>query len=952
MNEAGGRNDVDVTVERSTWHVLVVGLGGILSSPHPGLRVRGSISMELRFNGCSHLHYIRAVRYGEVGKVSNMSHGRPALKFKKVCDLYEHDGMRRFHSMVTLLPEEELSDPETRSSEERCRDLESDWSSSGLSSFHIKDETEDQMDDVALDGMTITQMREMFKSKKRKQQNCLDISEKNRFILTVKKEEEEEDELLEPLITLKTKAKDGFVGKGRHVKMNIKTPNNAEVVPSALISCPRPTSRSPSNCKSSIVVKIADEPGLCPADIPCIVGDSDVRIDIMVSDSSEDIKQGVDCHSDRDPGIVYTSLEMPSAVVTNGTCEGASECDSDNEIYACKEAESCVVNEVLHEKIGHDLFLDGNYADFVAVDHVENEEASTSSLLVAGNPTERTGSDHPMDALKICDESSQAVDMKISLECSDLSSEMVYSATLQPNEGVSRDSVIQYVDEIREHLHMSHETIVVTTSCGGSTSSKLEQDIRNNEVQFEDSHETTLSSIHETSFMGVWRRRSSSAEPLPGITVFQDGEVPDEDRVKDDLHSTHEINDRCVSRESSPSQELQLEKQDVQVNEPLVVNRSSEKLQSSQLTNDMGRSREMASLSEHNEPDCQHYEPQFEDSSGESFQSSHKACATEGAALSSHSAEIPIGLASSGFCSPPYASTLDRLSYVIECKGEEKNSSTDGPSNAVTDTTTSTELVNDHRDRRSQQSSGRLFCARKVISPKSQERLRKLLGSAELFDDDKNYPRKKLIFQKLVEAENSGVRIDEVKRAELPSGLNQFQRKRKNQTRRSPRDVFKTSPSSVGTPSVNSIQRFAESAIAFSLRQMQDIDGLASTLMNELNVMKDIIEEHICPGNNIAGAKTCTPNEMKDVIDNATRVQETTRKWLSMMTRDCNRFCKIMRLSDDGSSGSPISEKGSNKERKKIVFADEAGGDLCQVKYIEDMSSTSLEMNLKDEVEE
>lgn len=29
-------------------------------------------------------------------------------------------------------------------------------------------------------------------------------------------------------------------------------------------------------------------------------------------------------------------------------------------------------------------------------------------------------------------------------------------------------------------------------------------------------------------------------------------------------------------------------------------------------------------------------------------------------------------------------------------------------------------------------------------------------------------------------------------------------------------------------------------------------------------------------------------------IKNATRIEESTKKWLSMMARDCNRFCKIM----------------------------------------------------------
>lgn len=73
-----------------------------------------------------------------------------------------------------------------------------------------------------------------------------------------------------------------------------------------------------------------------------------------------------------------------------------------------------------------------------------------------------------------------------------------------------------------------------------------------------------------------------------------------------------------------------------------------------------------------------------------------------------------------------------------------------------------------------------------------------------------------------------------------------------------------------------------------------------------------------------------------------------------MMARDCSRFCKIMKQNEDkdkendtSSSGSGdagmIEEKAVQRERKKISFADEAGGTLCDIKVYE-VDQTSLDL--------
>lgn len=107
-------------------------------------------------------------------------------------------------------------------------------------------------------------------------------------------------------------------------------------------------------------------------------------------------------------------------------------------------------------------------------------------------------------------------------------------------------------------------------------------------------------------------------------------------------------------------------------------------------------------------------------------------------------------------------------------------------------------------------------------------------------------------------------------------------------------------------------------------------------------------------------------------VKSANKTEETARRWLSIMSRDCTRFCKIMVsfrfslyektkcwftwviisntllfiLIDEWQK---LSEAGScapgnivNKERK-ITFADEAGGKLCHVKVFKDDMTSEME---------
>ncbi|GJV81680.1 hypothetical protein Tco_1517550 [Tanacetum coccineum] len=96
--------------------------------------------------------------------------------------------------------------------------------------------------------------------------------------------------------------------------------------------------------------------------------------------------------------------------------------------------------------------------------------------------------------------------------------------------------------------------------------------------------------------------------------------------------------------------------------------------------------------------------------------------------------------------------------------------------------------------------------------------------------------------------------------------------------------------------------------------------------------------------------------KVKSAIKSATKTEETAKKWLSMMSRDCNRFCKIMKLNEGRRNNfwlllilsvkSTNCEKPVQRERKKISFADEAGGTLCDIKVFH-IEQDSSELNEK-----
>ncbi|KAM3392838.1 hypothetical protein ACQJBY_013795 [Aegilops geniculata] len=122
-----------------------------------------------------------------------------------------------------------------------------------------------------------------------------------------------------------------------------------------------------------------------------------------------------------------------------------------------------------------------------------------------------------------------------------------------------------------------------------------------------------------------------------------------------------------------------------------------------------------------------------------------------------------------------------------------------------------------------------------------------------------------------------------------------------------------------------------EKAVEFSQRQMHDIENIAANLIRSLKHMRSLVDANLSseshsllPSFNIAEMRAAS----KDALD----VERTTRKWLSIMNKDCNRFCKILTL--EGKKAVPHPQ--APRKRRKITFADEAGGTLCSVKVFSD----------------
>ncbi|KAH8489834.1 hypothetical protein H0E87_025160 [Populus deltoides] len=232
----------------------------------------------------------------------------------------------------------------------------------------------------------------------------------------------------------------------------------------------------------------------------------------------------------------------------------------------------------------------------------------------------------------------------------------------------------------------------------------------------------------------------------------------------------------------------------------------------------------------------------------------------------------------------------------------------------------------------------KLLSTRKAISPTSQKKLCKAMEASDLDDEEYYKYTRKLCYSNLNGNKIGRLgRANQNQRVDLTISPERITRKPKNDKNGFHHKGILKVPQPSGTVSrfgtgCSSVQSCSESAISFSQKQMRDIESIATKLTKELNSMKDVVQESWHSKVYPATPLKYSADEVKIAVQNATRVEESARRWLSIMARDCNRFCKIMKLTDKASatSGNVV-----HKEKRKIVFADEAGGKLCDVKTFE-----------------
>ncbi|KAK2432823.1 hypothetical protein QL285_018166 [Trifolium repens] len=238
----------------------------------------------------------------------------------------------------------------------------------------------------------------------------------------------------------------------------------------------------------------------------------------------------------------------------------------------------------------------------------------------------------------------------------------------------------------------------------------------------------------------------------------------------------------------------------------------------------------------------------------------------------------------------------------------------------------------------------RLLSTRKAISPSSQEKLCKAMESVDI--SHKNSLKRKGALQFTEQTDKNGDTegLNDITKTQVISSPKKIRviPPKPLKSSSNVKGVSKSRNSSRSATHVgcNTLQNCSKSAIAFSKQQMQDAECLAMKLTKELKSMKEIVDDMLRSEFCLNTSLRYKVNEARMAVKSATKAEEGAKRWLSFMSRDCNRFCKIMKLAESSTPSTPQDADSPPKEvvrkEKKIAFADEAGGKLCQVRFFEE----------------
>lgn len=168
------------------------------------------------------MHFIQAVRDGEVAKLVNVSHGRPALVFKKFNDIYGFQDTRRIDppSRLCLRKRFDTShfDPSKVKVEFPNHPVRTDQQSPDCNSSGDTGEQDGDLDEFTFGNVTLKQIQESCRMKKRKRSTCVTVNAKNCAGSDEKESclssqlENDDNDLDQPLIKWKRKLKKNVKG--------------------------------------------------------------------------------------------------------------------------------------------------------------------------------------------------------------------------------------------------------------------------------------------------------------------------------------------------------------------------------------------------------------------------------------------------------------------------------------------------------------------------------------------------------------------------------------------------------------------------------------------------------------------------------------------------------------------------------------------------------------------
>ncbi|XP_074561996.1 uncharacterized protein LOC141818387 [Curcuma longa] len=268
--------------------------------------------------------------------------------------------------------------------------------------------------------------------------------------------------------------------------------------------------------------------------------------------------------------------------------------------------------------------------------------------------------------------------------------------------------------------------------------------------------------------------------------------------------------------------------------------------------------------------------------------------------------------------------TMSSISIAVETKHEQPECDE--------------EMLEDH-------SPIKLLSYRKqTISPTSQEKLCQALSDIGLQDvsqlTDSPKKRKSPLFDKLVNVKKPSC-IPSKKEPELLMHHDHTNKKHWYHSNGTPVRKTTLKFQEISGKMASTTDMDMEKIIEFSQQQMHDIERIATQLLKKLNTMKTIAETTVTSQAQSFLNASFTTEEIKAATEDASELENTTKKWLSIMKKDCIRFCKIMRSTDNKST---FPANGTHKKRR-ITFADEVGGKLCQVKIFEQQPPPSFTLH-------